>query len=114
MQQGGYGSNNPVVIEEDFANLSPVTVKNRAEVTNLDNANNFILMKQVVKYSNYLVSKEADMCITYQDGHATPRKNPEPEYQSHTGRTNKQRHRQNSIEKVIQATYNLLQRPLLL
>ena len=102
-----------MVIEEDFANLSQITVEDRDAVTNLIDAN-VALMTQEVKYSNYLVSKEADMCGTYQDGHATPRKNLEPEYQSHTGRNNKQRHRQNSIEKVIQATYNLFQFPLLL
>ena len=102
-----------MVIEEDFANLSQITVEDRDAVTNLIDAN-IALMTQVVKYSNYLVSKEADMCGTYQDSHENPRKNLEPEYQSHTGRNNKQRHRQNNLEEVIQATFNLFQCLLLL
>ena len=59
-RQGGYGSNNLVGIEEAFTNLAHATADDRAEVTNLTEANRH-LTSQVAAQANNMTTNDAAM-----------------------------------------------------
>ena len=62
-QQGGYGANNLVFIEEAFANLAQATAEDREAVTKLTKANRY-LSTQVAAQAKNMTTKDVAMETT--------------------------------------------------